>query len=261
VPLTPETAWEQARGAWPAFAVDKRDFVKLLRGRDDLTALHLGDLYLAFACAKGDRAALKAFELVLRPLVNDAVGRALQKEPAFVEDVLQALHERLLVTDAKGHARILDFSGTGSLAGWLRQAAVRTALNMQKSSRRDAPLDEAVQEGLVGASDDPELEVLKRRCRKELKSAIQGALKALEPGERELLRLNLLESESIDKLAERLNVSRATAARRLIAVRARLLELTRAQLRERLDWTDRQLNSVVGLVRSQLDLSLYQHLK
>jgi len=259
--MTPDAAWDQARTAWPAIAVDKRDFLKLLRGREDLAALHLGDLYLAFACAKGDRAALKSFEQLLRPLVADAVGRALQKEPAFVEDVLQALRERLLVADAKGHPRILDFAGTGSLAGWLRQAAMRTALNLQKSSRRDAPLDEAVEERLVGESDDPELEALKRRCRKELKGAIQAALKALEPAERELLRLNLLESESIDKLAARLNVSRATAARRLVAVRARLLELTRAQLRERLDWTDRQLNSVVGLVRSQLDLSLYQHLK
>jgi RNA polymerase sigma-70 factor (ECF subfamily) len=259
--MTPESAWEQAHAAWPQLKHDRREFLRELRELPSLDGVHVADLYLARACAAGGATALRAFEQLLRPLVSDAVGRTLKKEPAFVEDVLQAVRERLLVPDPAGKVRVRDYAGAGPLAAWLRQASVRVALNMAKTTRRDAALDEVVGQRLAGAGDDPELEALKQRCRKELKGAIQAALKALEPVERELLKLNLMDGESIDKLAERLKVSRATAARRLVAVRARLLELTRAELKRRLNWSERELKSVVGLVRSQLDLSLSQHLR
>jgi RNA polymerase sigma-70 factor, ECF subfamily len=221
---------------------------------------HAADLELATACARGERDALERFDALLRPLVSEAVGRALNKDPVFVEEVRAAMQERLLVAPRGARPKILDYEGKGPLAAWLRQAAVRTALNLQKSARRDTTLDDAVEQNLGSPGDDPELELLKQRCKREFKGAFQAALDRVDASDRELLKWNLVGGESIDKLAERLKVSRATAARKLAAARTHLMELTREQLRVRLKWGKRELDSVVGLVRSQLDLSLQRYL-
>ena len=59
-----------ARAAWPAFSVEAAEFVRCAAERLDvtigldeaLTRLRASDLYLACACARGDSAALRAFE-------------------------------------------------------------------------------------------------------------------------------------------------------------------------------------------------------
>lgn len=247
----------RARAAHPDLGLDEAGFWEAIGDRD-LDDLHLADLYLVAACARRDRVALAKLDALLRPLVADAVGRALNKDPTFVEEVRQAMAERLLVGE---RPRLADYEGKGPLTSWLRSTAVRTALNLQKTARRDAPLDEAVEADLGAPGDDPELELLKQRCRQELKGAFHAALDRLDAADKQLLRWNLVGGESIDKLAERLAVSRATAARRLAAARTHLMELTREQLRVRLKWTKRELESVVGLVRSQLDLSLQRWLR
>ncbi len=255
--MSKRALFAKARAPHPEVQLGEADFWDGLGARE-LDDLHLSDLYLAIACARGDRAALGKLDAMLRPLVADAVGRALNKDSTLVEEVRQAMAERLLVGP---RPRLLDYEGKGPLSSWLRSTAVRTALNLQKSARRDASLDDAVEANLGGAGDDPEIELLKQRCRKELKGAFEAAVDRLDEAERQLLKWNLVGGESIDKLAERLSVSRATAARKLAAARAQLLELTKEQLRVRLKWTSRELDSVVGLVRSQLDLSLQRWLR
>ena len=250
------------REAHPELGLGEAQFFALIGASRaaDLETLHGADLYLASACASGDRAALEKLDALLRPLVGEAVGRALNKDPTFVEEVRQAMSERLLVAPKGARPKLLEYEGKGPLASWLRSTAVRTALNMQKSARRDSPLDEAVEANLGTGEDDPEIELLKQRCKREFKGAFQAALDQIDSADRQLLRWNLVGGESIDKLAERLKVSRATAARKLASARTTLMEMTRAELRLRLKWTKRELDSVVGLVRSQLDLSLQRYL-
>lgn len=254
--LSKKALFAKARSAHPEVRLDEAAFWESL-GVRELDDLLLADLYLAIACARGDRAAVQKLDALLRPLVGEAVGRALNKEPVFVEEVRQAMAERLLVGP---RPRILDYEGKGPLTSWLRSTAVRTALNLQKAAKRDASLDDAVEAELSAPEDSPELQLLKQRCQKEFKGAFRAALDRLDEADRQLLRWNLVGKESIDALAERLGVSRATAARKLAAAKATLMELTQEQLRQRLRWSNRELHSVVGLVRSQLDLSLQRYL-
>src|SRR4051812_37418174 len=53
---------ERARLAHPRFAVDGDKFARHLALRAAASDLHVEDLYLAFACASRDRAALALFE-------------------------------------------------------------------------------------------------------------------------------------------------------------------------------------------------------
>lgn len=263
-----EGVLQRARQEQPEVAVPDADFARHLAGRlepgEDLVAaleaLHAGDAYLACACARRDAAALSGFDRRFRRVVAEAVARMVNRDPDFVEDVRQALREKLFVGVRGTPPKILDYSGAGPLDSWLRSAAVRTALNLREGARREEPLDDVLADRLPESSDDPEIKALKDRCRRELKGAFQAALGQLSAQERDVLRLNLVEGQSIDRIAERFSTHRSTAARWLAQAKQRVTEITRDELVARLDWNDRELRSVVRLVRSQLDLSIQRYL-
>jgi RNA polymerase sigma-70 factor, ECF subfamily len=116
-------------------------FLSHLRDRlpEDLSDFHAGDLYLACACANGNRRALKLFvEHFLKELRITLAP--INTTDAFVDEV-QQLMERLLVPDAQGRLRIEQYSGKGPLKSWVRAAALRTALNLHRTTRRQATRD------------------------------------------------------------------------------------------------------------------------
>jgi RNA polymerase sigma-70 factor (ECF subfamily) len=78
----------------------------------------------------------------------------------------------------------------------------------------------------------------------------------LAPAERTLLRLHFVDGLSLDKLAVIEQISRSTVARRLVELRARLAAATKAELHRALGIAGKELDSMVGLLQSQLHLSL-----
>jgi RNA polymerase sigma-70 factor (ECF subfamily) len=72
--------------------------------------------------------------------------------------------------------------------------------------------------------------------------------------------LHLGERMSIDALGAIYSVDRATAARWLVAARQALVEKTKETLRARLQLSEGECDSLVGLVRSQLDVSILRRL-
>src|SRR5882757_6076990 len=115
------------RAAWPSVnladdVIGERLFTRL---RDDpgvqLEDLREGDLYLAFALAIGDGAALRAFEDTLVPQIDIALRR-LRLAGGTADEVKQALRVELL---AGPDAKIGDYAGRGELAAWLRISATR----------------------------------------------------------------------------------------------------------------------------------------
>src|SRR5262245_5234633 len=258
----------RARVEHPEVSIPDADFARYLALRLEpgaeplaaLTALHSGDVYLACACARNEALALSGFDRRFRRIVAEAVTRMVDRDPDFVEDVRQLLREKLFVGVRGTPPKILDYSGAGPLDAWLRSAAVRTALNLREGARREEPIDDALAEKLPESADDPELKVLKSRCRRELKGAFLAALRQLSTQERDVLRLNLVDGRSIDGIADHFGTHRSTAARWLAQAKQRVDELTRDELVARLDWDQSELKSVARLVRSQLDLSIQRYL-
>src|ERR1051325_7399436 len=114
------------RRAWPERGWPESDFAAEIerRGLTDLEEDRVGDVYLAWACAHGDAAALAAFEdRYGRDMVAFA-GRA-GLPPAFVDDVVQDVRRALFVAKGDEPPRIVQFSGRGDLRGWLRVTIVR----------------------------------------------------------------------------------------------------------------------------------------
>lgn len=215
-----------------------------------LPALHAADLFLALACARGDARALALFETRhLAPLAA--------RLGTDGSEVVAALREALLLPSAGRPPQIAGYSGRGPLSGWLRAVAVHAAHKQRRRAGAEQRRAEAAVEDVVA---DPELEFLKRRDRPRFQEAFRAALAALPPRERTLLRLHYAEGLPAENLAALHRVHRATATRWIAQARALLLDELRGRLVADLRLDRPEIESLVRLLRSQLELSLRQAL-
>ena len=122
--------------------------------------------------------------------------------------------------------------------------------------RRRSPLDEHdLPPGL--AEHDPELQVLRARHGDAVPRPLRDAFAALPSRDRALLRMHFLDGLNLERLGLVFQVSRATAGRMMLATRTRLLDDTLALLRARLSLQPEELESLLGALRSKLDVSLH----
>jgi len=220
-----------------------------------LTRCHAGDLALALACASGHPRATAAFQRAYGRVLDSVVRRFVTAEhPA--DDLRQIVYARLLAGDARRPPKIADYSGQGFLENWLRVTAVRTFLDLGR--RKDRARERVGEDDAVMALPGPgdlALDHLKAEYRPVVAAALRDAARALAPGDRMLLRQNLSGGMSIDELAGVLGVHRATVARRISRARDALLDRVRAALGERLRMTSDEVDSVIGLVASRLEIT------
>lgn len=214
--------------------------------------IEVADLVLAWACARGERAALVAFERQYFGAARVALAR-MQLDGSAIDEALQMVREKLFVGPAP---RVLALAGRGDLGTLVRVTAVRLALNQQRDARlaRDADADDDVVAALT-ADADPQRAIIAEDQRAQLRRAIEAAVRALEPRQRNLIRLHLLHRLSLDELGALYRVSRATAARWLAAARAAIERGTRRYLHDQLALAPSGIDSLLRVVQSSLDLS------
>jgi len=258
-------ALEAGRAAWPDIALDPLEFVAHLAGRlpetPDLAAaigeLHAADLYIACACARGEPRALACFDEQFLGQVGRTWG-ARHRLADFADEVRQGLRVRLLVAEGGGPPRIAGYSGRGPLVAWVSMAATRLGLDLRRRERPGAREEDELT--LEARGDDPELAYLKTRYAAELKEALETTLAALSARTANVLRLHYQEGMTVDAIGTMYRVSGRTVQRWLAEARRTILAETRRILSERLGLTDSRLDSLIGLVRSRLDISLSQYL-
>lgn len=251
-----------AQRAYPTFSVPPDVFVaylgeKLPAGvswRLALRQMHTSDLYLACACARGDVQALAAFDdRCLRQL--DRVLGKMGIDAEASADLKQDIRRRVLVGDGRP-AEILDFSGRGDLRSWVRVMAVRQALRDRDHARREVSVEDDELLQRIAASDNPALSHVKEIYRREFQRAFRGALRALPDRERTLLRQAYIDGLTVDELGSLYRVHRSTAARLLVRARLLLLETTRTRMMAQLDVQSQELDSIMQLIWSQVEISL-----
>ncbi len=252
----------EARAAWPAITCDDQEFTRRISqmSSEGSELRHASGLYLACACAAGDAAALRHFDEEIVPGIDVAL-RKVDTSPAFADEVKQLLRDRLLVaTGAEVPARIASYAGRGPLVTWVRVAAVRIALTIKDKQRREVPSTQSEIAFLAPdqAPLDPGIAYLKRRYAAEFEAAFRDACARLSPRERTLLRLNFGDGLNIEQIGAVYAVHRATVARWIARARVQLLEQTRAALERDLKLSPSEFDSMVELVRSQIDISISQ---
>jgi RNA polymerase sigma-70 factor, ECF subfamily len=244
-----------AQKARPELGVDQAAFGAFLRARPerlDASLDHAGDLALAFACSRGDPAALRALDAELLSRLPPMLPARHRGDAA---EIVQHLRDKLLVADEAGRVKIGEYGGRGALGGWLRVAAVRVALNIERGKKHEVHLDEdrALAERAAG---DLEIEHLKRKYRTEFREAFTAALEALEARPRNLLRQHYLDGLTMEAIGAIYRVHRITVVRWMEQARASLAKETRRELASRLRVDRSELESILRLIESQMDVSL-----
>jgi RNA polymerase sigma-70 factor (ECF subfamily) len=258
------SAIDRGRAAWPGVAVSGDELAQIAALRlsgaasRDASAcaqsLDAAELYLAAGCTRGDPVALaqfrvRYFDALAAPLRRMGLGAA------QCDDVWQILCTRLLVGAGDDPPRIVRYAGAGKLAGLVRVAATRLALNCREKEKRGEEGDGWLDD-LPAAISDPELHFMKREHRAALKEELEAAVKDLSSRQRMVLRLHLVERLGIDSIAAICSVHRATAARQVAAAKETLAIRVRLRLVARWNVSDRDLHALKSLVDGQLDLSL-----
>lgn len=221
---------------------------------------HLSDLYLAAAAAEGDEV---AFELIERNAMSKiaAAVRKFDRSTEFADEVHQRVREFLFVP-RDGTRGIGNYRGAGTLLAWVNVIAIRCALSLRRSEHRRERREQFA--AAIPDNDppaDPELQAFKAENQEALRNALSEACAGIPARERAVLRMNVLEQMSIDRIGQIYGVHRATAARWLQNARARLRDDARARLAESLGLARNEVSTVERLLRSGLDLTLSRVLR
>ena len=253
----------RGRAAWTTVDVDLACFAGFLGGRVTAAELEVAratDLWAACACGTGDGLAIAEVEARYFPDVDAALGK-MGLSADRKDDVKQGLRRLLFVgdRDAGVAPRISEYRGTGDLRAWLRVTAMRAALKLLRKENRETPTDDALLEARAH-EDDPELAYMKAAYRASFKTAFQEALESLLPRERTLLKQQVVDGLGIDELGVLYQVHRATAARWVQSAREKLLTRTRRTFMLNARISSDECESIMRMVRSQLDMSLHRRL-
>lgn len=252
-----------AREAWPGVSLEEGVFAEHLAAcapdRTDpieaLEGLHTDDLYLACACARGDSKAIRHFEKTVLPAAEPAIARV-DSSAEFVEDALHEVRIRLLVDGEQGPARIRGYLGRGPLTSWVRVVAMRTAYGLKRVKPAEVPEEVERLAALPFDGTSPELKALRRDFAGPFHAAFREALDALEARERNVLRLYLLEGVPAEVIGKMYGVHRATVARWIAGTHQQLLGETRRKLTAELGLIGKDLDTLMKLVSSGLEISI-----
>jgi len=259
----------EARAQWPEVAVPPDVFVAYMGARlavdrsaeEALAIAHPSDLYLACACVRGDSAAIAAFDRRFVSEIGGALAR-MRLSAASVDEVKQLVRQKLFVADEGAVGKIADYSGRSGLKRWVRAVAVRTGLNFIRKGKREVLVeDDRVLAGVSSGDDDPEVVYMKQKYRNEFREAFQQALGAVDDRQKSLLRYHYVDGLNIDEIGTIYRVHRVTAYRWLEKAREALVQRTNALLKARLQVEEREFDSILRLIRSQLHVSLHRHLQ
>lgn len=238
------------RAAWPG--LDAPSYGAFVRARWPVPVERAADLFLACACAAGDRAAHARFDATYRPLIERAARRLID-EPAAAHDVAQQV---LAATLLGPTARIASYSGRGPLASWIAVVASRLGVDAMRRAGRAEQRARRVTQWAESPAEDAELAYLRRTYRDALERALERALTELSTRARLLLRYRAVEGLSQDAIAGLYGVHRVTVARWLARAREELMRRTRQHLIRETGLRESEVDSVHRLVASQLDISL-----
>ncbi len=252
---------ERGRIAWPDLVVPPEQmagaFARAIADADEpavaLAELAAEDLHLAQACASGAPMAVAAFDAVCGPTITHSL-RAMGLADDVIADIAQEVRAKLFVASS-GLPKIATYSGRALLKSWVRTIATRAAVDRFRKPEADPTSDDVLMD-LPDAAPGPELEHFRQRYHAEFKEAFEAALASLEVRERNVLRHHFIDRLSFEDLGALYGVHKTTAFRWLEDARGKLSKRTRNGFQERVRLPPLDMDSVLRLLQSNIDLSL-----
>jgi RNA polymerase sigma-70 factor, ECF subfamily len=257
------TGIDKLRDTFSEVQVSFSDFEAFLRERE-LEPLRenpdrLAQIFLAYACAKGDRVALEHFERTYRGTI-DVVRKKFGKRAPLLDDLLADVRAHLFVAVEGKDARILQFSARTDLGNWLKVVVSRLLLNRVAKTDREDVTESTIIDALGIDLATPETGLAKAEARALFRDAFRDAMLELSAREREVLRLVYVEGMMFDEVGTLYGTHRTTAWRLVEQATQNLGKLLRARLQQRLKLQGAEFDRWCASIQASLDLSLRRHL-
>jgi RNA polymerase sigma-70 factor (ECF subfamily) len=197
-----------------------------------LESLHLEDLAVAEACARGRESAWEHFVTHYRPALLAAASWC--APPGSAHELADSLYADLFGLEERDGARrsLFDyFHGRSSLAGWLRAVLAQRVVDRVRETRRFDPLTET--QAAVSAPDgadapDPDRD----RYLPMVRAALAAALAGLLPRDRLRLALYYTQQMKLAAVGRVLGESEATVSRKLDRTRRDIRQAVERRLRD-----------------------------
>lgn len=178
-------------------------------------SLHVEDLALAHACARGCEPAWEFFLNQYRQKLYDAAG-AIAKEDSIARELADSIYSDLFGTrqtnDGERISKLASYTGRGSLEGWLRTVLAQEYINRYRRQRRLVSFEEKTESGRQFEAKD-NVAALSPDVRVE--HAVDKALAELSAEERLILASYYLDGRTLAGIAGMLGVHESTISRRL----------------------------------------------
>jgi RNA polymerase sigma-70 factor (ECF subfamily) len=184
----------------------------------------------------------------------DRVARKLRATDDQAAEVHGHLRRVLFVAEPGRAAGLAEFAGRGDLRGYIRVSATRELIRAINRGRREESIEPLLER--LDLAHAPELNLLRAQYGETVAAALRAAVEALDERPRALLRYSVAAGWSIDQIGALYGVHRATAARWLTAARDALGDHLRREVSTRLAIPIADVDSIVRLVQSQIDVSL-----
>lgn len=250
--MTP-SLYDQAAARWPGIELPRERFQSLWARLSDTSETpvpeNAADLFLVAACLEKSGPAVGHLEALIRgvlPLLG-----SFRLSPEQLDTLARDTLADLVSGDPP---KLHRYSARGPLAGWIQVMMSRRVLDLQRESHAHVELEEVLL-GTLTTDAAPEVELLKQRFRGSFSEAFRVAITRLQVRQRNLLRQCYLDQLSLEEMGLFYRVHRATVARWLADARTALLELMRDEVSQRLGIGRLEVDSIICIVSSRLDLS------
>ena len=179
-----------------------------------LNSLHVTDLYLAIACARGTDAGWNRFTSLYKHFIRGVASFVSQNATAsdFADNVIV----NLFLPNRCGQSRIASYEGRSSLATWLRvvichQAANERELFFNNLDCLDSILELADDSTLFGINAN----LRTYRYERMIKTALRQASESLTERERLMLLLRYGDGLRLGHIARLLHIHQSTVTRQI----------------------------------------------
>jgi len=174
-------------------------------------ALHLEELALARGCALGREAAWQRFLAQYRePLTRIAIE--MTGAVSSGEELADSLYSELfglMEREGKRCSPLFQYSGRGSLSGWLRAVLAQRRVDLYRKTRRETPLADHIDLPM------PVAESAESQHLEHVRPGLEKAISTLCAEERFLLSAYYLDTHTLQELSGVLGVHEATVSRKL----------------------------------------------
>ena len=242
-------AFDAGRARWSDVALPFDDFTARMEALDvaDEDSLSAARICSSPPPARRARAAVRNFDVAFIADLERRVARFRLRRTSSMS--FARSRTKLFVGPSPG-IRGIAARAAGRLAS---RHGVRLAIDVGAPSSA-ATTDVDLLE-LVAAEQTPELDVARKQYHDRFRALLEDSFKALGAREKTILRLHVVDGLNIDAIAAIYDVHRATVARWLVAIRARVYDRLKQEFAVRWNASSSELRSIVRLLRDHIHIT------